>query len=325
MYYRRWRQRLSAVLSVFFSGRTYRESKSIFSPYILLGKPACDMVSFAWKAARTAAAACEAQTGCLRLRRRKGPVVPWNGEQEDCGFELRFAALLCVFRCGGFCLLCAAAPLRAAYNAAMQLLLYVLESGLYCAHPVFAFSTYLCGRALVLGAPAAGNQGRRRAAAWPFRWRQIWEFCFSSNIIIFLRRARTVCWLRGASPPYRCWACSCLSASASTRFRRSVTLWTYTGAACPPSSAFGGICCLSPFFRSWWPGPLNAAAISCPNCSCLPVFPTSGPKRLLVLMLWGYIQKMVVDRLALLAGHRLCPRRRFGRLGHGGGHGAVLL
>ena len=41
---------------------------------------------------------------------------------------------------------------------------------------------------------------------------------------------------------YRCWACSCLSASASTRFRRSVTLWTYTGAACPPSSAFGGIC-----------------------------------------------------------------------------------
>ena len=113
---------------------------------------------------------------------------------------------------------------------------------------------------------------------WPFRWRQIWEFCFSSNIIIFLRRVRTVCWLRGASPPYRCWACSCLSASASTRFRRSVTLWTYTGAACPPSSAFGGICCLSPSFRSWWPGPLNAAAISCPNCSCLPVFPTSGPK-----------------------------------------------
>ena len=140
-----------------------------------------------------------------------------------------------------------------------------------------AFSTYLCGRALaVLGAPPGTGAGAGRP--WPFRWRQIWEFCFSSNIIIFLRRVRTVCWLRGASPPYRCWVCSCLSASASTRFRRSVTLWTYTGAACPPSSAFGGICCLSPFFRSWWPGPLNAAAISFPNCSCLPVFPTSGPK-----------------------------------------------
>lgn len=65
---------------IFPAGRTGNVKKAFFS-YILLGKPACDMVSFAWKAARTAAAACETGRAVCGCGAVKGPVVPWNGEQ----------------------------------------------------------------------------------------------------------------------------------------------------------------------------------------------------------------------------------------------------
>ncbi len=76
---------------------------------------------------------------------------------------------------------------RGSHGCCVQLLfLYVLNPAYIVLILFSAFSTYLCGRVLaVLGAPAAGNRGRRRGGHGRFRWRQIWEFCFSSNIIIF--------------------------------------------------------------------------------------------------------------------------------------------
>ena len=143
---------------IFPAGRTGSVKKAFFS-YILLGKPACDMVSFAWKAARTAAAACETGRAVCGCGAVKGPVVPWNGEQGRIAalnfVSLRFCAF---FRCGGFCLLCAAAPRAAAMAACVQLLfLYVLESGLYCAHPVFRVQ-YLFVRACAGGIGCAGRR-----------------------------------------------------------------------------------------------------------------------------------------------------------------------
>ena len=81
---------------IFPAGRTGSVKKAFFS-YILLGKPACDMVSFAWKAARTAAAACETGRAVCGCGAVKGPVVPWNGEQGRIA-ALNFVSLrFCAF------------------------------------------------------------------------------------------------------------------------------------------------------------------------------------------------------------------------------------
>lgn len=81
---------------IFPAGRTGNVKKAFFS-YILLGKPACDMVSFAWKAARTAAAACETGRAVCGCGAVKGPVVPWNGEQGRIA-ALNFVSLrFCAF------------------------------------------------------------------------------------------------------------------------------------------------------------------------------------------------------------------------------------
>ena len=77
---------------IFPAGRTGNVKKAFFS-YILLGKPACDMVSFAWKAARTAAAACETGRAVCGCGAVKGPAVPWNGEQGRIA-ALNFVSLL---------------------------------------------------------------------------------------------------------------------------------------------------------------------------------------------------------------------------------------
>ena len=163
-----------------------------------------------------------------------------------------------------------------ARGACVQLLFHMCWNPAYIVLILFsAFSTYLCGRALAVLCAGRRNRGRRRRP-WPFRWRQIWEFCFSSNIIIFLRKCE------------RSAGCGGFPAVPLLGVLLPVGISFYVsgdqlhcgripGQRNPPSSAFCGICCLSPF-RSWWPGPLNAAAISFPNCSCLPVFPTSGPK-----------------------------------------------
>ena len=55
------------------------------------------MVSFAWKAARTAAAACETGRAVCGCGAVKGPVVPWNGEQGRIA-ALNFVSLrFCAF------------------------------------------------------------------------------------------------------------------------------------------------------------------------------------------------------------------------------------
>ncbi len=203
--------------------------------------------------------------------------------------------------------------------ACVQLLfLYVLESGPYIVLiPVFRVQ-HLFVRACAGGIGCAGRRepGQAQGGHGRLRWRQIWEFCFSSNIIIFLRRVRTVCWLRGASPPYRCWACSCLSASASTRFRRSVyTVDVYRGSVSAEQRFWRYLLFIS-FFPQLVAGPIERSGNILPQLQLPARFSYERAKSGLVLMLWGYIQKMVVaDRLALPGGHRLCPRRRFGRPG----------
>ena len=87
----------------------------------------------------------------------KGPVVPWNGEQGRIA-ALNFVSLR-------FCAFFVAAvfvyyvlPRAAAMAACVQLLfLYVLESGLYCAHPVFRVQ-HLFVRACAGGIGCAGRR-----------------------------------------------------------------------------------------------------------------------------------------------------------------------
>lgn len=161
-------------------------SKGIFS-YILLGKPACDMVSFAWKAARTAAAACETGRAVCGCGAVKGPVVPWNGEQGRIA-ALNFVSLrFCAFFVAAvlFIMCCRAARgshgcLRAAAFSICAGIRPILCSS------CFPRSAPICAgvrwRYWVRRPPGTGAGAGR---PWPFRWRQIWEFCFSSNIIIF--------------------------------------------------------------------------------------------------------------------------------------------
>ena len=151
---------------IFPAGRTGNVKKAFFS-YILLGKPACDMVSFAWKAARTAAAACETGRAVCGCGAVKGPVVPWNGEQGRIAalnfVSLRFCAF---FVAAVFVYYVLPRRARQPWLLACSCFFYMCWNPAYIVLILFsAFSTYLCGRALaVLGAPAAGNRGRRRTA-----------------------------------------------------------------------------------------------------------------------------------------------------------------
>ena len=134
---------------IFPAGRTGNVKKAFFS-YILLGKPACDM----------GRAVC----GCGAV---KGPVVPWNGEQGRIAalnfVSLRFCAF---FVAAVFVYYVLPRRARQPWLLACSCFFYMCWNPAYIVLILFsAFSTYLCGRALaVLGAPAAGNRGRRRTA-----------------------------------------------------------------------------------------------------------------------------------------------------------------
>lgn len=141
-----------------------------------------------------------------------------------------------------------------------------------------AFSTYLCGRALaVLGAPAAGNRGRRRAAMAVSLAANLGILFFFKYYNFFAQSANGLLAARGFPAVPMLGVLLPVGISFYTFQAIGYTVDVYRGSV-SAEQRFGGICCLSPSFRSWWPGPLNAAAISFPNCSCLPVFPTSGPK-----------------------------------------------
>lgn len=145
------------------------------------------MVSFAWKAARTAAAACETGRAVCGCGAVKGPVVPWNGEQGRIAalnfVSLRFCAF---FVAAVFVYYVLPRRARQPWLLACSCFFYMCWNPAYIVLILFsAFSTYLCGRALaVLGAPAAGNRGRRRAAMAVSLAANL-GILFSSNIIIF--------------------------------------------------------------------------------------------------------------------------------------------
>ncbi|MFQ9681713.1 MAG: hypothetical protein ACLRZH_17915 [Ruthenibacterium lactatiformans] len=188
-----------------------------------------------------------------------------------------------------------------------------------------AFSTYLCGRALaVLGAPAAGNRGRRRAAMAVSLAANLGILFFFKYYNFFAQSANGLLAARGFPAVPLLGVLLPVGISFYTFQAIGYTVDVYRGSV-SAEQRFGGICCLSPSFRSWWPGPLNAAAISCPNCSACPFFLRAGQKRPCADAVGLYSENGCGGQAGAAGGHRLCPRRRFGRLGHGDGHGAVLL
>lgn len=143
---------------IFPAGRTGNVKKAFFS-YILLGKPACDMVSFAWKAARTAAAACETGRAVCGCGAVKGPVVPWNGEQGRIAalnfVSLRFCAF---FVAAVFVYYVLPRRARQPWLLACSCFFYMCWNPAYnCAHPVFRVQ-HLFVRACAGGIGCAGRR-----------------------------------------------------------------------------------------------------------------------------------------------------------------------
>ncbi len=165
-----------------------------------------------------------------------------------------------------------------------------------------AFSTYLCGRALaVLGAPAAGNRGRRKAAMAVSLVANLGILFFFKYYNFFAQSANGLL-AAGLPPPYRCWrAPACRHQLLHTFQAIGYTVDVYRGSVSAEQRFWRYLLFIS-FFPQLVAGPIERSGNILPQLQLPARFSYERAKSGLVLMLWGYIQKMVVaDRLALLA------------------------
>ena len=288
---------------IFPAGRTGSVKKAFFS-YILLGKPACDMVSFAWKAARTAAAACETGRAVCGCGAVKGPVVPWNGEQGRIAalnfVSLRFCAF---FVAAVFVYYVLPRRARQPWLLACSCFFYMCWNPAYIVLILFsAFSTYLCGRALaVLGAPAAGNRGRRRAAMAVSLAANLGILFFFKYYNFFAQSANGLLAARGFPAVPMLGVLLPVGISFYTFQAIGYTVDVYRGSVSAEQRFWRYLLFIS-FFPQLVAGPIERSGNILPQLQLPARFSYERAKSGLVLMLWGYIQKMVVaDRLALLA------------------------
>ena len=288
---------------IFPAGRTENVKKAFFS-YILLGKPACDMVSFAWKAARTAAAACETGRAVCGCGAVKGPVVPWNGEQGRIAalnfVSLRFCAF---FVAAVFVYYVLPRRARQPWLLACSCFFYMCWNPAYIVLILFsAFSTYLCGRALaVLGAPAAGNRGRRRAAMAVSLAANLGILFFFKYYNFFAQSANGLLAARGFPAVPLLGVLLPVGISFYTFQAIGYTVDVYRGSVSAEQRFWRYLLFIS-FFPQLVAGPIERSGNILPQLQLPARFSYERAKSGLVLMLWGYIQKMVVaDRLALLA------------------------
>ena len=288
---------------IFPAGRTGNVKKAFFS-YILLGKPACDMVSFAWKAARTAAAACETGRAVCGCGAVKGPVVPWNGEQGRIAalnfVSLRFCAF---FVAAVFVYYVLPRRARQPWLLACSCFFYMCWNPAYIVLILFsAFSTYLCGRALaVLGAPAAGNRGRRRAAMAVSLAANLGILFFFKYYNFFAQSANGLLAARGFPAVPLLGVLLPVGISFYTFQAIGYTVDVYRGSVSAEQRFWRYLLFIS-FFPQLVAGPIERSGNILPQLQLPARFFYERAKSGLVLMLWGYIQKMVVaDRLALLA------------------------
>ncbi|MFR9160781.1 MAG: hypothetical protein ACLVJ8_10490 [Ruthenibacterium lactatiformans] len=188
-----------------------------------------------------------------------------------------------------------------------------------------AFSTYLCGRALaVLGAPAAGNRGRRRAAMAVSLAANLGILFFFKYYNFFAQSANGLLAARGFPAVPLLGVLLPVGISFYTFQAIGYTVDVYRGSVSAEQRFWRYLLFIS-FFPQLVAGPIERSGNILPHCSCLPVFLRAGQKRPCADAVGLYSENGCGGQAGAAGGHRLCPRRRFGRLGHGDGHGAVLL
>ncbi len=141
-----------------------------------------------------------------------------------------------------------------------------------------------------------------------------------------MRRVRTVCWLRGASPAVPMLGVLLPVGISFYTFQAiGYTVDVYRGSVSAEQRFWRYLLFIS-FFPQLVAGPIERSGNILPQLQLPARFSYERAKSGLVLMLWGlYSENGCGGQAGAAGGHRLCPRRRFGRLGHGDGHGAVLL
>ncbi len=165
-----------------------------------------------------------------------------------------------------------------------------------------AFSTYLCGRALaVLGAPAAGNRGRRRAAMAVSLAANLGILFFFKYYNFFAQSANGLLAARGFPAVPLLGVLLPVGISFYTFQAIGYTVDVYRGSVSAEQRFWRYLLFIS-FFPQLVAGPIERSGNILPQLQLPARFSYERAKSGLVLMLWGYIQKMVVaDRLALLA------------------------
>lgn len=165
-----------------------------------------------------------------------------------------------------------------------------------------AFSTYLCGRALaVLGAPAAGNRGRRRAAMAVSLAANLGILFFFKYYNFFAQSANGLLAARGFPAVPLLGVLLPVGISFYTFQAIGYTVDVYRGSVSAEQRFWRYLLFIS-FFPQLVAGPIERSGNILPQLQLPARFFYERAKSGLVLMLWGYIQKMVVaDRLALLA------------------------
>lgn len=190
-----------------------------------------------------------------------------------------------------------------------------------------AFSTYLCGRALaVLGGAGRREPGQAQGAAMAvslvanlgilFFFKYYNFFAQSANGLLAARGFPAVPMLGVLLP---------VGISFYTFQAIGYTVDVYRGSV-SAEQRFLAVSAVYLLLSAAGGRAIERSGNILPQLQLPARFSYERAQSGLVLMLWGYIQKMVVaDRLALLADTVYAQGGRFGRLGHGDGHGAVLL
>ena len=166
-----------------------------------------------------------------------------------------------------------------------------------------AFSTYLCGRALAVLGAGRREPGQAQGGHGRFAGGKSGNSVFSSNIIIFFAQsANGLLAARGFPAVPLLGVLLPVGISFYTFQAIGYTVDVYRGSVSAEQRFWRYLLFIS-FFPQLVAGPIERSGnILPPTAAACPFFSYERAKSGLVLMLWGYIQKMVVaDRLALLA------------------------